>query len=41
MRYGKWLAGLLAAAMIALPSGGEARESHFEGGSEEIEDEPI
>ncbi|MBR1761359.1 MAG: hypothetical protein IJ741_09320 [Schwartzia sp.] len=41
MRYGKWLAGLLAAAMLALPSGGEARESHFEGGSEEIEDEPI
>ena len=40
MRYGKWLAVVLAAAMFSLPAGMEARESRFEGGSEEIEEIP-
>ena len=41
MRYGKWLPAILMAAVLFLPMGIEARESHFEGGSEEIEAEPI
>lgn len=40
MRYGKWLAVLTAAAILAMPTGTEARESHFEGGAEEIEEMP-
>ena len=40
MRYGKWLA-FMAAAMFFLPTSTEARESHFEGGPEEIEEIPV
>lgn len=40
MRYGKWFVALIAAATLFLPTGTEARESRFEGGSEEIEDYP-
>ena len=35
MRYGKWLAAMIAASMLSLPAGIEAREGHFEGGSED------
>ena len=41
MRYRKWLAALLTAATLSLPPVSEARESHFEGGAEEIEDYPV
>ena len=40
MRYGKWLAAVMAAAVFFAPTDMEARESHFEGGEEEIEDYP-
>ena len=40
MQYSKWLAAILAALMLYLPADIEARESRFEGGSEEIEDSP-
>lgn len=40
MRYGKWSAVMLTAVILFLPMGVEARESRFEGGSEEIEDSP-
>ena len=32
MRYGNWLAVLIAASMLSMPTGTEARESRFEGG---------
>lgn len=38
MRYGKWILIMVTATMLILPAGVEARESHFEGESEEIED---
>lgn len=41
MRFGKWLAVLVSVAALSLPAGMEARESHFEGGSEEIEEIPV
>lgn len=41
MRYGKWLVVLVSVAMFSLPAEMEARESHFEGGSEEIEEIPV
>ncbi len=40
MRYGKWLAAFMAASALFAPTGMEARESHFEGGAEEVEDYP-
>lgn len=40
MQYGKWLAVLVSAVMLSLPTGTEARESRFEGGAEEIEEIP-
>ena len=40
MRYGKWSTVMLTAVILFLPMGVEARESRFEGGSEEIEDSP-
>ena len=40
MRYGNWLAVLIAASILSMPTGTEARESHFEGGAEEIEEMP-
>ncbi len=39
MRYGKWLAVMAAVVMLSLPTGTEARESRFEGESEEIEED--
>ncbi len=40
MRYRKWSAVMLTVVMLSLPMGVEARESLFEGGAEEIEEEP-
>ncbi len=39
MRYGKWLVAMIAATTLFLPTALEARESRFEGGSEEIEED--
>ncbi len=41
MQYKKWLVMALAATMLSLPTGVEARESRFEGGTEEIEEIPV
>ena len=41
MRYGNWLAVLIAASILSMPTGTEARESRFEGGAEEIEEIPV
>ena len=40
MQYEKCFAAIFAAAILFMPMSLEARESHFEGGSEEIEDYP-